>query len=239
MYDVPVQAVNRQLPVADQSFEDNLNTEKRNETSALGMLALTYGHSSDSEEDNAEADAALHADDAKLMICSSEDRYQFENSSLTSSEYCKNSATLNHDSSSFSVNTADQMHFQVNDYEEFGRARFDSKNSFNCSSEFESDGIGSTKKNGLSTRYQDSHVNGKSSLDADTDKPMFDKSAEPVEIENMPFAPDIDEDSSRLHVFCLEHAKEVEQQLRPIGGVHILLLCHPGAIFSHLLVLVI
>ncbi|XP_038893943.1 lysine-specific demethylase JMJ705 [Benincasa hispida] len=221
LYDVPVQAVNRQLPVVDESHEANLNTEKRNETSALGMLALTYGHSSDSEEDNAEAD------DAKLMICSSEDQYQFENSGLTSSEYCKNTALSNHDPSAFRVNAADQMQFQVNDYEEFGRAKSDSKDSFNCSSGSEMDGIGSIKKNGLSTRYQDSHVNGRSSLDADTEKPVFDKSTEPVEIENMPFAPDIDEDSSRLHVFCLEHAKEVEQQLRPIGGVHILLLCHP------------
>lgn len=239
MYDVPVQAVNRQLLLADQSYEADLNTEKRNETSALGMLALAYGHSSDSEEDNAEADATLNAEDTKLMICSSEDKYQFETSSLTSSEYCKNSETSNHDPSSFGVNTADQMHFEVNDYEEFGRARFDSKDSVNSSSEFEIDGKDSTKRNGLSTRYQDSHVNDKSSLDGDTEKTMFDESTEPVEIENMPFAPDIDEDSSRLHVFCLEHAKEVEQQLRPIGGVHILLLCHPGAIFSYLLVLVI
>lgn len=37
-----------------------------------------------------------------------------------------------------------------------------------------------------------------------------------------------DKDSSRMHVFCLEHAIEVERQLRPVGGVHIMLLCHPG-----------
>ncbi|XP_010250905.1 PREDICTED: lysine-specific demethylase JMJ705-like [Nelumbo nucifera] len=36
-----------------------------------------------------------------------------------------------------------------------------------------------------------------------------------------------DNDSSRLHIFCLEHAVEVEKQLNPIGGVHVLLLCHP------------
>ncbi|XP_023001529.1 lysine-specific demethylase JMJ705 [Cucurbita maxima] len=219
LYDVPVQAVNRQLPIADESYKANLSTEKRNETSALGMLALAYGHSSDSEEDNAEADAALNPGDAKLTVCSSGNQYQYDNSGLTSSENCKNTATLDHNASSFGVNTTDQMHFQINDYEEFGQAR--------CSSESEMDGIGSTKKNGLSPRYQDLHVNDRSSLDADTEKPTFDESTEPVEIENMPFAPDIDEDSSRLHVFCLEHAKEVEQQLRPIGGAHILLLCHP------------
>ncbi|XP_074588373.1 lysine-specific demethylase JMJ705-like [Curcuma longa] len=34
-------------------------------------------------------------------------------------------------------------------------------------------------------------------------------------------------DSSRMHVFCLEHAKEVEEQLRHMGGGHMMLLCHP------------
>ncbi|CAH2064856.1 unnamed protein product [Thlaspi arvense] len=43
----------------------------------------------------------------------------------------------------------------------------------------------------------------------------------------LPFVPRSDDDSSRLHVFCLEHAAEVEQQLLPIGGIHIMLLCHP------------
>ncbi|KAJ1286714.1 hypothetical protein BS78_03G373100 [Paspalum vaginatum] len=36
-----------------------------------------------------------------------------------------------------------------------------------------------------------------------------------------------DKDSSRMHVFCLEHAIEAEQQLRTIGGAHIFLLCCP------------
>ncbi|KAG1358917.1 lysine-specific demethylase JMJ705 [Cocos nucifera] len=36
-----------------------------------------------------------------------------------------------------------------------------------------------------------------------------------------------DKDSSRMHVFCLEHAVEVGKQLQPIGGMHIMLFCHP------------
>ena len=35
-------------------------------------------------------------------------------------------------------------------------------------------------------------------------------------------------DSSRMHVFCLEHALEVEKLLHPLGGVNIMILCHPG-----------
>ncbi|XP_058102102.1 lysine-specific demethylase REF6-like isoform X2 [Magnolia sinica] len=36
-----------------------------------------------------------------------------------------------------------------------------------------------------------------------------------------------DNNSSRMHIFCLEHAVEVEKHLRAVGGVHMLLLCHP------------
>jgi len=36
-----------------------------------------------------------------------------------------------------------------------------------------------------------------------------------------------DKDSSRMHVFCLEHAIEVEKQLQAIGGADIFLLCRP------------
>ncbi|KAJ0241705.1 Lysine-specific demethylase REF6 [Hirschfeldia incana] len=43
----------------------------------------------------------------------------------------------------------------------------------------------------------------------------------------LPFVSSSDDDSSRLHVFCLEHAAEVEQKLRPFGGINIMLLCHP------------
>ncbi|KAK1363231.1 hypothetical protein POM88_038792 [Heracleum sosnowskyi] len=41
------------------------------------------------------------------------------------------------------------------------------------------------------------------------------------------FPQHFDEDSSRSHVFCLQHAFEVELKLRALGGVHMLLLCHP------------
>lgn len=45
-----------------------------------------------------------------------------------------------------------------------------------------------------------------------------------------------DKDSSRKHVFCLQHAMEVEKKLRSIGGVHIMLLCHPGETNTPMLV---
>lgn len=35
-------------------------------------------------------------------------------------------------------------------------------------------------------------------------------------------------DISRIHIFCLEHAVEVERQLQAIGGAEVLIICHPG-----------
>ncbi|KAK8928813.1 Lysine-specific demethylase REF6 [Platanthera zijinensis] len=36
-----------------------------------------------------------------------------------------------------------------------------------------------------------------------------------------------DKNSSRMHVFCLEHAVEVEKRLRVVGGANLMILCHP------------
>ncbi|PIA30397.1 hypothetical protein AQUCO_05600083v1 [Aquilegia coerulea] len=43
----------------------------------------------------------------------------------------------------------------------------------------------------------------------------------------IPFKQRSGEDSSKGHMFCLEHAVEIEKQLRTVGGVHVLLVCHP------------
>lgn len=49
-----------------------------------------------------------------------------------------------------------------------------------------------------------------------------------AEATTMPFVTRSDEDSSRLHVFCLEHAIQVEKRLSQVGGAHVFLVCHPG-----------
>ncbi|QHO57372.1 Lysine-specific demethylase [Arachis hypogaea] len=61
----------------------------------------------------------------------------------------------------------------------------------------------------------------------DTEKTLLGKAMVPNDDKNASVMPQGDQDSSRMHVFCLEHAVEAEQQLRPIGGAHIMLLCHP------------
>ncbi|KAJ4960281.1 hypothetical protein NE237_020191 [Protea cynaroides] len=49
----------------------------------------------------------------------------------------------------------------------------------------------------------------------------------PFDNKSMPAIYRSDDESSRMHIFCLEHAVEVEKQLSSIGGVHMLLLLHP------------
>ncbi|KAE8721541.1 JMJ705 protein [Hibiscus syriacus] len=70
-----------------------------------------------------------------------------------------------------------------------------------------------------------SHANPSYSAHS-TEKMRFSK-AVPMRNADIPFVQSSDKDSSRVHVFCLEHAVEVEHQLRQIGGVHVFLLCHP------------
>uniref|UniRef100_A0A1J3JIY4 Lysine-specific demethylase REF6 n=1 Tax=Noccaea caerulescens TaxID=107243 RepID=A0A1J3JIY4_NOCCA len=73
-----------------------------------------------------------------------------------------------------------------------------------------------------------SHATSNSSLSCANEHNRLSKSGNTSLLEiTLPFIPKSDDDSSRLHVFCLEHAAQVEQQLRPIGGIHIMLLCHP------------
>nr|XP_017217473.1 PREDICTED: lysine-specific demethylase REF6-like [Daucus carota subsp. sativus] len=53
-----------------------------------------------------------------------------------------------------------------------------------------------------------------------------DSSNSETELEEVSPVSSLD-DSSRWHVFCLQHALEVKQKLDALGGMHMLLLCHP------------
>ncbi|KAJ9559575.1 hypothetical protein OSB04_004735 [Centaurea solstitialis] len=90
---------------------------------------------------------------------------------------------------------------------------------FECSVEFERNG---------SLKDSTNCLTGKSSRVAEqnclSDVHVSEKAV--PEIENTPINTTCDEESSRMHIFCLQHALEVEQRLRAVGGVHMLLLCH-------------
>lgn len=175
LYDVPIQSADYQIQIEDQDLQVVSYAATPKETSALGLLALTYGNSSDSEEDQ-------------------EPGSEFE-----------------HDTSAIAyAGSGDESPFQKDR----------KKETVECSVEFDDTPVpmesncGQDKFGNLMTK---SHS---------VDMAKFSNALVPIESTSISFVPKSNEDSSRTHVFCLEHAVEVEQQLRSIGGVHILLLCH-------------
>ncbi|TYG55581.1 hypothetical protein ES288_D09G285300v1 [Gossypium darwinii] len=186
LYDVPVQSVECKFQTKNQSKEVPEDTKERRNTSALGLLASTYGNSSDSEDDNAEPKATASGDETN------------------------------------STNTIPGRKLQHNDFKEEAPVHV-----IDCDPEPGSKRSPPTinqelVSNGLGDKCSDPAIESYGA-----EKMRFSKAFARMENADSPFAPNSDEDSSRMHVFCLEHAIEVEQQLRQIGGVHIFLLCHP------------
>ncbi|KAH7528297.1 hypothetical protein FEM48_Zijuj05G0057600 [Ziziphus jujuba var. spinosa] len=211
LYDVPVQSVNE-----DKSNEVVSNAEKHEPASALGLLALNYGNSSDSEDDQVDPNVSVYGAETILPNRAS-GIYQYDHSSSTLQDRHVDASGLQGQSSCRLYSGGGLASLNVD------------LNMDNCTVDVDSDNLASTKSNGLVGQFRDPmnvlHACSSGSYDAETTK--FGKGITPVKNANMPFAPRCDEESSRMHVFCLDHAVEVEQQLRQIGGVDILLLCHP------------
>ncbi|OMP07019.1 hypothetical protein COLO4_07696 [Corchorus olitorius] len=226
VYDVPVQSIHCKLQSVDQSNQLVEDTEKGGGISALGLLASTYGNSSDSE-DHDEPNATDETNSANM---SPQRNFQYTGSS-------PGDANGSHNLSLSRVDSEEEAPAHVMDcYSDPGSRRGDTKTRSPQTSdhavEFETDNLASRRSNGLEDKFRDpvtaSHANtGYSPVTHGTENMRFSKAIGLIENADMPFAPRSDEDSSRMHVFCLEHAAEVEQQLRQIGGVHVFLLCHP------------
>ncbi|XP_050221199.1 lysine-specific demethylase REF6 [Mercurialis annua] len=234
LYDVPVQSVNCELENIDQNIVSS-DAKTQKESSALGLLALNYGNSSDSEEDQDEIDASHHADE--MPTCSSESKFKYQNSALPLfKQESLRGETMSHTPSSSRLGCKDKFSLQTHDCpaehgHRPGSLKDGNDGTLDCSVEFETDNLANMESNGFDRTFRDSAsiscVSSNCSPDVyHGEKKKFSKVAARGD-GNASFAQRSDEDSSRMHVFCLEHAIEVEQQLRTIGGVYILLLCHP------------
>lgn len=169
LFDIPAQSDDLIQPVYRKNIVvSDSGIEKG--PSSLGLLALAYGNSSDSDEEENEADHPVYDSESRLSIEANSYRnipVQALDSNLGSKTHVYNCRSTHQ--------------------------------SFDCLTDLETDDIAFTESHMLAA---------------------FEKST-------MPYVLRSDEDSSRFHVFCLPHAAEVVQQLRPIGGAHVLLLCHP------------
>ncbi|XP_021762043.1 lysine-specific demethylase REF6-like [Chenopodium quinoa] len=203
-----------------ENVEVGSHTEIKNESSALGLLAMTYGHSSDSDEDDVQPNCPVVSEDNLSGDGSWGARFHQDDSSSPNFEQGYDSG-LERGPSQISSRSdcEDEDSLQRSDfYEHCGHRRIngddDEYDSHNCSAKFTEEDTLTSERN--YSPIADEHNTAKYSCAID-----------PVGKPNLSYPRRCDEDSSRMHVFCLEHAVEVEKQLRPIGGVHILLLCHP------------
>ncbi|WRX17426.1 JmjC domain - like 5 [Theobroma cacao] len=220
LYDVPVQSVEDKFHMADQSNQVVEDTEKGGDTSALGLLASTYGNSSDSEEDHVEPNVTVSGDETNSANRSLERKFQYNGSGFSPGD-----ANGSNNPSLLRLESEEEAPVHVD-------IKSTSPQAFDHTVEFETDNLASRRSIGLEDKFRDpittSHANPSySPATHGAEKMRFSKTMVPMENADIPFAPRSDEDSSRMHVFCLEHAVEVDQQLRQIGGVHVFLLCHP------------
>ncbi|KAK7330582.1 hypothetical protein VNO77_24778 [Canavalia gladiata] len=195
--DVPVQSVEHCTQIADQNHEGTLNSERKKGNTALGLLASAYGNSSDSEEDQGDSDIAVDGDELNVINHPSASRSQ-EMSSLPSHfQESHASPMVRHDKGDDDITPK-----SIDNYEYYMHKRVE--------------------------RIMNPFDDVKSE-DHDTTSGVVFRNTRAVPHSTLNCFQDThtDEDSSRMHIFCLEHAVEAEQQLRPIGGAHILLLCHP------------
>ena len=243
LFDVPIQSANYQIQTEDQNNGVVSNNETQKNASSLGLLALTYANSSDSEseEDQLEPDMPVYTDEISPSNCFLESKFQCDNKGLSSIKRDHYAGATRGQSPSFSrPGGEDEVPLQIVDScadDICERANFKdrSHHTSDSSVELEADKFDSIEPNSSEGIFRDplalSWTTSKYSPVAhDAERAKFSNAIVPVDNTNMSFAPRSDDDYSRIHVFCLEHAVEVEQQLRPVGGVNMLLLCHPGMI---------
>nr|XP_007155510.1 hypothetical protein PHAVU_003G207700g [Phaseolus vulgaris]ESW27504.1 hypothetical protein PHAVU_003G207700g [Phaseolus vulgaris] len=177
-----------------------LNSGRDKGNTALALLASAYGNSSDSEEDQGRLDIALDGDELNVINHPSTNGSQ-EMSSMPSHFKDPHASPMVR---VIGLDKEDDIHSRrMDNYEYYMHKRVEHiMTPFDYS--VKSEDLDNTSGVAFRNTRAVPHLSLNRSQDTHTD-----------------------EDSSRMHIFCLEHAVEAEQQLRPIGGAHILLLCHP------------
>lgn len=216
LFDVPVQAA-EQIEVSDGEGADLIsNGEAQKNTSSLGLLALAYGNSSDSEDD--EAEAAIHLDSKTKCIA------DLPHSSESSDQEAVSYGDISNSETDF-VNEIPPQFIRPCVERELTRTKSESRSeqSFDWPMEHRTSSFAPAESDNLidNSRHQ-------TELHLDTSSCIPAAHMAETTMTTTPFPASSDEDSSRKHVFCLQHAIQVEKRLRSVGGAHILLLCHPG-----------
>ncbi|KAK1319732.1 Lysine-specific demethylase REF6 [Acorus calamus] len=221
-----------EIRAADQINKEVSGARRQKGISSLDLLATAYGNSSDSEEEPPRPEISNYSNENNFRGCSSSG---FHNGSNGLADDVENGYQENLQGSSVNAEKSSLI-----------------KN--RCSSSVLVDGLtpigdseGSIKDSGLAEVHNGDAKPEKTEIDFE----YFPMSSPSNCIQNnstygqcfvptqchkteaaltnsvMPTRRAADRDSSRLHVFCLEHALETEKHFHSIGGAHIMLLCHP------------
>ncbi|KAI3995935.1 hypothetical protein MKX01_017132, partial [Papaver californicum] len=224
------------VDLVPERVKSALDTGANKDVTSLDLLAFAYGNSSDSEDDNAN----------DRGDCSPFHQH---------SEFLSNgfgSHSLEHDSVDATVESSSYLsprpgygtdrfiktyqRTRVSDRKQKQRSHdaeashIFSENNTQKLVHGESIGDKDSCRNTTLTGYVESLQGGlsNSSTRHCLNEPSKSTNAElQLKNTNMQILQSSDVDSTRKHIFCLEHAVEVENQLRPIGGVHMLLICNP------------
>ncbi|KZV21735.1 hypothetical protein F511_02893 [Dorcoceras hygrometricum] len=196
----------------DENLEMDSNNKASKGPSSLGLLALAYGNSSDSEQNEDEEEFPAEA------------KGTGESSYLDDGHACENTESNISGGKEVYLNSSDS-------YTNFGLARETGNGTDHHSSD--SDKIQTSNCAAIDSNSSIDRLRHKKILDTLNSKYVAHESKATstgllsLETTSVSFYPRSDEDSSRLHVFCLQHAMEVEKQLSLIGGAHVFIVCHP------------
>lgn len=168
------------------------DSDVRNEPSSLGLLALAYGDSLDSEDEDCEVNDPIEG----CGTSKSDDfRYGDACEKTEAKINCRKDISYELDRNNSSMIESNSLTNRFSRHQT--EPQFDILDSLTCKA------VG-THRSGLAPR-------------------------QPA---TMPFVPRLDEDSSRLHVFCLQHAMQVRKRLSQLGGADVFLVCHPGQVLQ-------
>ncbi|KAG6413005.1 hypothetical protein SASPL_125702 [Salvia splendens] len=164
------------------------DSDVRNEPSSLGLLALAYGGSLDSEDEDCE----VNNDPIEGCGTSKSDDFRYGDAceKTEAKINCRKEISYEFDRNNSSMIESNSLTNRFSRHQT--EPQFDIPDSLTCKA------VG-TPRSGLA----------------------------PQQPTTMPFVPRLDEDSSRLHVFCLQHAMQVCQRLSQLGGADVFLVCHP------------
>ncbi|GFQ06187.1 lysine-specific demethylase ref6 [Phtheirospermum japonicum] len=214
LFDVPMSA-DQLRSAREESVVMISNSKACKEPSSLGLLALAYGNSSDSEEDETESDIPVTGCGTIQVDYSPEDGHACDKADSKINCRKEISLQISDSNSKFRLPAATYKEEESQYVNYYHALRTN-----NCTV-IESISLNHRIRNQMKSRHDTSNSSTHKT------EATINPALTPLKVKAMPLASRSVGDSSRLHVFCLQHAMQVEKWLSEVGGVRVFLVCHP------------